>query len=215
MTDIEAKTLYEFEKADFRAETSFVFTGSLPAAEQFLSENEIKTLAGIKLEKRRLEWQAGRLAAKKLLQNHTGLPLKQMEVSYDESHRPLCAGHLISITHSGGLAAAAYAGGQPVGADLEIIKPHSQAWINDYFFDDEVPSGLNDEALKAWTRKEAALKALGIGLSVSAKCVNVAKEKPVFLGKALGRYESLGFPVLEIRTAKAGNWYFSAVSAQR
>ena len=136
MQDIYACALSVLEKTVFGAEMSYASAKSLPEKETFLSGREIERLGRFKLEKRRLEWQAGRLAAKKLMSAVLHIPACGLEVSYDEWHRPVCGGKLISISHSEGLAAAAYSGGRIIGVDIEIIKPRSSAWIRDYFFED-------------------------------------------------------------------------------
>ena len=210
-----------------QAESSIIFPGvriafsgicGLPQPESFLSDEELLFLNSLRLEKRRLEWQAGRLAAKRLVAVMAKKDMPSIAVAYDPMHRPVCGGLPVSITHSGGIAAAAYSESGIIGIDLEIIKPHSLRLAEDYFLEEEIPCADAENIVMAWTRKEALLKALGLGLTVPAKSINAANEKPVFLGKALERYKKLGSPDLKIMTARINGkgkegWFFSVVSS--
>ena len=196
---------------------AFSGTGGLPQPGSFLSDEELLFLNSLRLEKRRLEWQAGRLAAKKLIAGMSKKDMPSLAVSYDAMHRPVCGGFPVSITHSGGLAAAAYSESGIIGIDLEIIKPHSLRLAEDYFLEEEIPCTDAENIVMAWTRKEALLKALGLGLTVPAKSINAAGEKPVFFGKALERYKKLGSPDLRIMTARINGkgkegWFFSVAA---
>ena len=99
----------------------------------------------------------------------------------------------LSISHSGDWAASAYApSGSQIGIDLERITPRSDAFMQDYFTHNEVQKisamkaeiGLAGEGLKnnqpaaelvtlIWSAKEAMLKALGIGLRIDTRQVEV------------------------------------------
>ena len=182
----------------------------LPAPETFLSADEQEFLKELKLEKRRAEWLAGRYAAKKLISLKTGISMNELSVTYDIWHRPLCGGHLVSITHSGGMAAAAFADGRLIGTDIEKIRPHSEAWKRECFHQSEIPGGTDDEAIKVWTLKESVLKALGLGLTVPLKSIDFSGSVPVYAGKTLERFENSGKPCLIFATFKICGWRFSA-----
>lgn len=86
----------------------------------------------------------------------------------------------VSLTHSGGLAAVALTTAGPVGVDLERIRPVTQqeGTARVTLADPEYaewrassPSGRTDLLLRAWTRKEAVLKALGTGLAGDLRAV--------------------------------------------
>lgn len=76
-----------------------------------------------------------------------------------------------SLSHSGDLAALAVAA-FPLGVDIEIMRPVSRDLPERYFSVAE-RTGLHDLAdepwreafFRCWTRKEAVIKALGLGLS--------------------------------------------------
>ena len=192
---------------------SFMSINTMPPPETFLSADEMELMRSFKSEKRRKEWCAGRLSAKRIISAVYGTEMRSMTVSYDEYHRPLCDGYLVSITHSVGLAAAAFSYGKAIGLDLEKTRPHSIAWLNDYFNPDELPEFTNEYGIMAWTRKEAVMKALGLGLTVPAKTINISKKTPGLSGKAMERFLSLGSPELTIGTVKIQGWYCSLVSS--
>jgi 4'-phosphopantetheinyl transferase len=88
-----------------------------------------------------------------------------------------------NLSHSGGLALLAVTRGRPVGVDIERIRPEADdERIAQRFFSPEevaalaaVPSERRSEAFFAcWTRKEAYLKARGVGLSLPLRSFAVS-----------------------------------------
>ncbi len=100
----------------------------VPRPETFLTKDELKTLAGFKLQKRRDEWLAGRYALKSLAERFFSFNVLQMEVKNDSSGLPrlVVPGGTtmpVSITHSGIYAAAAVAlNGDNIGLDIEAVE---------------------------------------------------------------------------------------------
>jgi len=76
-----------------------------------------------------------------------------------------------SLSHSGDLAALALAG-FPLGVDIEVLRPVSRE-LPERFFSRPERDGLRNlrepdwtpAFFRCWTRKEAVVKALGLGLS--------------------------------------------------
>ena len=152
-------------------------------------------------EPRRLEWLAGRTAAKdavrQFVRRHYGLSLlpADIDIVQDEHGKPSAAGvwtkdvpHLpaLSISHSGGIAAAVVADGsdgRSIGIDIQEIrelKPDFEGLLLDAEekqFLLTVPQRDRGEwLLRTWSAKEAIAKALGRGLvegPFSVKLVNV------------------------------------------
>ncbi len=133
-------------------------------AERFLSPEEQQVFSGLKHPKRRSEWLAGRIAAKRLIRearfSAEGAIVSYAAISIiaDELGAPMVAvvgepglSPVISISHSGGLAVAMGLASptlpvaslvdkkvEAIGVDIEVIEPRSARFIEDYFTADEV-----------------------------------------------------------------------------
>jgi len=178
-----------------------------------LSAREEAVHAAFRMEKRRAEWLAGRLAAKTLLAA-PGEPPASLEIGMDQYGRPCCGGRLVSISHSNGWAlAAAKPGCAFLGADLELVEERHHAWYSDYFHPTELPSPDPSEGTRLWTVKEALMKALGLGLMADPMDIRV-REKVTLTGKTLERYRELGSPEFAVETRRCPEGRFwTAVAA--
>ncbi len=158
---------------------------------------EQRHLAELKLGKRRSEWLIGRWTAKHLLQAclqhdlNVHLPLDAIGIYNDARGAPTamvdCGSRIaewaISISHSraSGFSAALPDGALGLGADIEHIERREQCFVEDYFTPDEidrvhVASSEQRETLitAIWSAKEAALKALRLGLTSDTRRVHCA-----------------------------------------
>jgi 4'-phosphopantetheinyl transferase len=156
-----------------------------------LTSRESATLAGLTVPKRRRDWLIGRHTLKSLLVEHlreNGRPVRpsDVEVRPAPSGAPevFAGGHQldcqVSITHSEGRAASAVSPNPSVavGIDLETVAPRPQRFVADHFTDVEAEHvrraspGERDRLITTiWSGKEAVLKALRIGLTVSPRLV--------------------------------------------
>ncbi len=188
-----------------------------------LSPSEALLYSAFKIEKRRAEWLAGRLAAKHLLAITDGAAdLDTYEITPDPLGRPSCGQRLLSISHSGGWALAAFRprGAVFLGADIEKIEPRHPAWYRDYFHPDELcPKGAAQAepdpglATRAWTIKEALLKALGLGLMADPLAVKTGAGT-IFTGAALKRYREMGSPPFLLETRAWPDGFWTTVAAE-
>lgn len=178
-----------------------------------LSARERAVHEAFRIEKRKKEWLAGRLAAKELLSRLTGVAdLSVFEIGMDESGRPASGGTLLSISHSGGWAlAAARAGASFLGADIERIEERHPAWYRDYFHPAELPSPDPSEATRLWTAKEAMMKALGMGLAADPLSMLVTGGTIKLHSRALRRYGELGSPPFVLETFAYPEGFWTAV----
>ncbi len=153
-------------------------------AHLILSRNELDFWYDLPAKgRRRIDWLLGRVAAKDAVRiwAHERFLLEldppDIEILPAESGQPsvrcsdlapLGEAPTISITHSGGTAAAVVHGaGAPVGIDLEVARERrSSAWISGAFADAELQflDGDTAEVLALWCAKEAAAKTCGQGL---------------------------------------------------
>jgi 4'-phosphopantetheinyl transferase len=165
----------------------------VPDDNEWLSARELVQLGAMYVAKRRTEWQLGRWTAKLAVASCLQLPadlhnLASIEVRSSPSGAPetflrsTWAPVTISLSHRDGKAICAVApdGGGTLGCDLEVIEPHSDAFIADYFTREEQELVARAAAVDRpwlvtllWSAKESALKALGAGLRLDTRCVIV------------------------------------------
>ncbi len=197
---------------------------SLPPADGILSERERAFYQTLRFPKRRTEWLGGRFALKQLAAEALGLTdLRQAEVLPHESGKPvlLVGGEpcnlAFSITHSRGFAAAAVSATYEfLGIDLEKTEHRIDAWANDFFHPSELAARDDAFLTGLWTQKEALVKLLGTGLSLSSYDVRCVDGKPQFFGPALDVYNKLGAPEICVETRELlPGFMFSAAYAKR
>lgn len=183
---------------------AWVREADLPPGEGWLTPSEREVLAGLKLPKRRTDWLLGRCAAKRAAGALLGgAPASEgagpqvpadaaaVEILAGEDGRPRvrAAGFSaggprslrISISHAGGVGfAAALDGDDPLGCDVEVVEPRSEAFVTDYLTEREAAAVRNAGPAHAavaanlvWSAKESALKALGQGLRLDTRSVEV------------------------------------------
>lgn len=163
----------------------------LPSGEGWLSPGERAVLAGLGFPKRRNDWLLGRWAAKRavlslLARAPDPVAASAIEVLPDSDGRPGTGlpGVRLSISHAGGVGfAAASRGPNPIGCDVEVVAPRSEAFVEDYLTPREsaaVRQAAPDDAALVtnliWSAKESALKALGQGLRLDTRAVEVRNE---------------------------------------
>lgn len=140
-------------------------------------------------ERRQLEWLGGRTVAKdavqSFLRNQYGLELlpADIEIAADEHGKPVAGGSWtqnipavpeISLSHSDGVAVAVVAGGagkKSLGIDIQAMRALAQDFDSLAFSSDEqkLLKSIEEQdrtewLLRLWCAKEAASKALGLGL---------------------------------------------------
>lgn len=157
---------------------------------------EVSVWEALKSDKRRRDWQLGRLAAKRLvsslIEEKTGLDLAldQICILPHEDGWPrvvlpslgvAAPAITLSISHSREWAfcAAMEGEGRSLGADLEFIEPRSAGFADDYFtplereFLSATPADQYHQLTNAiWSGKEAALKAIRRGLAEDTRLVS-------------------------------------------
>jgi NAD(P)-dependent dehydrogenase (short-subunit alcohol dehydrogenase family)/phosphopantetheinyl transferase (holo-ACP synthase)/acyl carrier protein len=169
-----------------------------------LTPGEAEEFAEKAVPKRAKEWIAGRVALKRSVMRMLAAsgPEKYeengIEIVQDDQGKPAAVipgegergvGKL-SLSHSDGLAVAAASRGdsiEGIGVDIEVVEPRSDAWVEDYFTEEEIrAAGTGDERwkelTKIWCLKEAALKAVGTGLRFDLREIDASRVDP--LGRA-------------------------------
>jgi 4'-phosphopantetheinyl transferase len=171
----------------------------VPEKNNWLSPREIVILNALRFVKRRQSWRLGRWTVKRALADCLNFPvlssaLARIEVVPAPSGAPeLIVDNqpidiAVSLSHRNGRAVCALAPtAVELGCDLELIEPHSDAFLTDYFTQDEQelvdnqPESRRQETLAIlWSGKESALKALREGLRLDTRCVRVEPESVLF-----------------------------------
>ncbi len=158
----------------------------------WLSAEETRRLEGMRFPKRRSQWLRGRAAAKSLLfsslDDLRGVEPARLSVQNDPEGAPIALldGQelrlSLSISHRDEVAfcAVCEAGGVSLGADVEKVEPRMAAFAGDYFTPAELDfleyysdSEYDRRVTLVWSAKEAALKALGKGLRLDTRSVEI------------------------------------------
>jgi 4'-phosphopantetheinyl transferase len=170
--------------------------GTAPAG--LLGAGEQHRLDGLRAEKRRRDWLLGRWTAKRLVQAYveqqTGqlIPTESIVVASDADGAPrlIMDNDLylhLSISHSHDLALCAISDrpGVAIGADIEKVETRAPGFADDYFTPHELeqlraaPHPEKDAVTTLiWSAKEAALKALRLGLTVDTRAVSCTLASP-------------------------------------
>ena len=185
---------------------------------RILSAKELEIYAGFTVQKRRRDWLLGRWTAKRVLRHVVrarlgiDLPLSELSIRRADTGVPqpdsdpkYAIGPMsLSISHSGGLAASAVTTepGAVVGIDLEPVVTRHPRLPEDYFTDAEqrfvrkAQGPLYDRAvMSVWCAKEAVLKVLGVGLSVTTRSLECL---PAELGAEHPRWRPCSVELLKI-----------------
>ena len=164
----------------------------VPKSNAWLGARERDHVRTLNFLKRRVEWRLGRWTAKCLIAALQEVPLHpdvlaSIEVFPAPSGAPrlflrgALASVTLSLSHRAGMAICALACASiRLGCDLELIEPHSAAFIADYFTPEEQDvieraSSRDRYRIVAmlWSAKESALKALEEGLRRDTRSVMV------------------------------------------
>lgn len=147
---------------------------------ELLSADERQRADRFHFQRDREHFVAARGGLREILGRYTGAPPQSLRFSYDSYGKPSLsveagvAPPRFNVSHSGGLALYAVTDGRDVGVDIERVREDFAGLdIAERFFSpDEVatlsalPIGERAAAFfDCWTRKEAYIKARGLGLS--------------------------------------------------
>ena len=160
---------------------------------QWLTSAELERASAIRHPSRRLEWIAGRMAAKKAMRihvrDHLGIQLNptDVEILADSNGAPharalqgLVNLPALSITHAAGRAICAIMpASQHVGIDLTPVEERSNDFVQQWFTSSEQilvtrhPGPTARTVSAIWAIKEAVSKVLGLGLKLATSEMEV------------------------------------------
>lgn len=158
-----------------------------PDGESWFGSRERRVLDGLTVPKRRSEWKAGRLVAKRLLAARFDIDSPaRIEILAAEDGAPEAfvdgrkLNASISISHRDDAAACVVASDARVGCDLEAIEPRTSRFVRDFFTElerassEQMAGGLRDRHVAlTWSAKESVLKVLRTGLRRDTRNVEV------------------------------------------
>jgi 4'-phosphopantetheinyl transferase len=161
----------------------------VPAGDEWLGPDERDKQATLRFSKRRDDWRLKRWAAKQALQASTGLgALERLQVLNTAAGIPVphdgssALPFALSLADREGTALCTLGpAGARLGCDIELVEPRSAAFVGDWFTPEEqaavaaagTRAAADLVANLIWSAKEAALKALGIGLRRPTRAVTV------------------------------------------
>jgi len=149
---------------------------------QFLSPAELARAGRFHFERDRKHFVVARGCLRAILSHYLKIPAREIEFVYGDKGKPQLAASFrgtqpfyFNLAHSAGVAIYAVTRIGEIGIDLERIRPEfvGDEIANRFFSPGEV-SRLNamskdqrpEAFFNCWTRKEAFIKAMGMGLSL-------------------------------------------------
>lgn len=161
----------------------------LAAARALLTAEELARGAGFAREEDRRRFQVVRAALRRGVGAATGVPPARVELRTGPWGKPEADGVHVNASHTDGLALMALTRAGPVGVDVEQVERATRSdeleLARRFFRAAEadalqaVPAPERPRAfLRLWTRKEAALKAWGRGVSGGLDRVDVREVGP-------------------------------------
>jgi phosphopantetheinyl transferase len=175
----------------------YLLKEALARPSRFLTGREMEHFRSLSVNRRRIEWLAGRLNLKLLLSKFLGRghDFQSFEILPGAAGHPVaslrCGGLMqipirngLSLSHREGATASAVSADPDVevGIDVELMEARDRVMLDDYFHPSEAdlldalpgriaPCGI---AL-GWSIKESVLKAMGTGLAAPARSVVIEK----------------------------------------
>ncbi|WP_420633923.1 4'-phosphopantetheinyl transferase family protein [Candidatus Palauibacter sp.] len=149
---------------------------------EFLSADEEARAARLATARGRTRFRHARIALRRLLGAYLGLPPGELVLEYGEHGKPHLTGGaqsdlsplFFNLSHSGNLALFAVGELGEIGVDIERIRPltYPGRLARDHLSAEEQElspdwsaAAARPEFFRIWARKEAILKAAGLGLS--------------------------------------------------
>jgi 4'-phosphopantetheinyl transferase len=154
----------------------------VPGADAILSAEEQARAARFRFARDRRRFANCRAQVRTILARYLSINPAQIEFRYNEFGKPAVDGLYFNVSHSHDVAMMAVSQSREVGIDIERIDASfANDNIPERFFSPrevaalrELPSTLQlDAFFRCWTRKEAYVKARGMGLSLALDSFDV------------------------------------------
>lgn len=158
------------------------------AAIATLSADEVARARRFVFDADRHRFMAARAALRQVLGQRTGTPPAALRFATGRFGKPALATHdglHFNLSHSGTTGVLALSTHTALGVDVEVVRPvpDAQSLAAAYFAPAEraaiaacCANTRDTSFLRCWTRKEACLKAIGIGLNLATACFDVGAD---------------------------------------
>ncbi|HEX5046428.1 MAG TPA: 4'-phosphopantetheinyl transferase superfamily protein [Gammaproteobacteria bacterium] len=154
------------------------------AGADLLTGEDLARLSGLRRERRRAEYLAGRALLRFALQSATGLPAPSHRLRTSVTGKPECVdGPAVSVSHNGPFAACAVAPLGEIGIDVQLPSPkrRTEDIAREHFTAGEnewLRGRPGDAFYMLWVLKEAYLKATGAGLAGGLRSLECSVDGP-------------------------------------
>lgn len=157
----------------------------LAALERHLTPDERDRARRFVVPKDGADFTVGRGRVREILADYVGRPAADLRFAYGAHGKPRLeldgsAPHF-NLSHAGHRAALVVSPSVAVGVDIEVVRPIERGLARRFFAPGEVtalealpPERWLDGFFQCWTRKEAVLKAMGRGFSMSLASFDVS-----------------------------------------
>lgn len=176
-----------------------------------LSNTEIEIAGKYKFKRDKERYLISRYLLKKILSGYTDIPANNIIIKNSFYGKPEIENELkikFNLSHSGDKIVFAFTLNNEIGIDIEKIEfsvNHMEIAEN-YFSEDEIfllkkqKEDIVNNFYYIWTRKEALLKAIGVGLLPDLKKISV-----------INNYFLLDLELKEINIDKENIWYIESI----
>jgi len=200
---------------------------ALSRLRSLLSGDEIERACRLRFPHARRRFIASRGILRDLLGRYLGIEPVGLRFVYNHHGKPALDGALVqglsfNVAHAGNVAFYGIASGRLIGIDVERLRTDLPLNLAEHFFSERerqslrsVPASLRTVAFfNCWTRKEAYIKARGLGLSLPLRDFDVTLKpgEPVALLEVRG--DSAGSGVWSLRALPAPLGYVAALAVE-
>jgi len=197
--------------------------------ESILCPDERERAARFRFQKDREHYITGRGILRSILARYLQTSPNKLQFRYNAYGKPSLADENAShkvqfnVAHSHGLALFAFTNGPELGVDIELVRPEvaTDEIAQRFFSPEEVevlrsiePAARTTAFFHCWTRKEAFIKARGMGLSLPLNRFVVTFGPDVPCGISSVQDEPEGSRHWSIYDLQAADGYAAALAAQ-
>jgi 4'-phosphopantetheinyl transferase len=167
--------------------------GTPAACEALLSGDERRRAQRLRFARDRQRFVTARGLLREILASYLAAPPEELRFAYGPGGKPRLVQPAatrelqFNLSHCGGLALYAVTWGEPVGVDLEQVRPMSEMTLiaRRYFRPSESdllhrlgPDRRDDIFFQIWTQREALAKARGVGLAEALESPDDSASRP-------------------------------------